>query len=768
MSLAAGTRLGRYEVVGLLGAGGMGEVYRATDPQLGRDVAIKVLPQETVGDPQALARFHREARIVAALSHPNLLCVYDFGEHGGLSYTVTELLEGETLRGRLRRSPPDWRGAAEIAAAIAEGLAPAHFQGIVHRDMKPENVFLTQLADGSPGRTVILDFGLARWTPSGVQQEETLLTGAGMAMGTVGYMSPEQVRGEAAGAASDIFSLGCVLYEMLAGRPPFQRPTPAEALAAILRDDPSPLPAALPSDLIQLAAQCLQKSPERRCRSARDLASSLRSILSGTLFPAATGPTSGLTPGPTSGAKPTPAPESLIDSLAVMPFQNASGSPNTDFLSDGITESLINAFSRLPGLRVVARSRVFRYKDKDIDTQTLGRELGVRALLTGRVLQRGETLRVQAELEDVASETQLWGERFQGNLADILAFEEQITSQITAKLRPRLKSGEKPPKHTGDPQAYRFYLQGLHQWHQRTGDSLAKALHYFERAIQADPEYALPYQGLAETLIVLTFFNAGVPKAHLEKAAAAAARAVAIDPDFAPGRAALAMTHGWLHRNWAEANAEMEKAVQSDPNDALVHDRQALVLLAQGRVDEAIAAQLRALEIDPLSLSLQHHAAWCFMLARRYERAAAQSRQLLELDDRYPFALLWLAVSMERLGQYEAAEAAFAQMGSDFGGNPVFRAFTGHLLAITGRTEKALAILEEGARLWEQKYFEPFALALLCVALEKTEAALDWLERAEDVRSSWLTVHAALDSRLDSLRGHPRFRTLMARMGLKA
>jgi eukaryotic-like serine/threonine-protein kinase len=769
MSLTVGTRLGRYEVVGLLGAGGMGAVYRATDPQLGRDVAIKVLPQETVGDPQALARFHREARIVAALSHPNLLCVYDFGEHGGLSYTVTELLEGETLRARLKRSPPDWRGAAEIAAAIAEGLAPAHFQGIVHRDLKPENIFLTQFADGSPGRTVILDFGLARWTPAGLQQEETVLTGAGVAMGTLGYMSPEQVRGEAAGAASDIFSLGCVLYEMLAGRAPFRRPTPAEALAAILRDDPAPLPTTLPSGLIQLVTQCLEKSPERRCRSARELASSLRSILSGKSLSSPTfGPTSGLTPRPTSGATPTPTQESLIDSLAVTPFQNASGSPDTDFLSDGITESLINAFSRLPGLRVVARSRVFRYKDKDVDTQTLGRELGVRALLTGRVLQRGETLRVQAELEDVASETQLWGERFQGNLAAILAFEEQITSQITAKLRPRLRSGEKAPRPTGDPQAYRFYLQGLHQWHQRTGDSLAKALHYFERAIQADPEYALPYQGLAEALIVLTFFNAGVPKEYLGKAAAAAARAVAIDPNFAPGRAALAMTHGWLHRDWAEANAEMERAVQSDPNDALVHDRRALVLLAQGRADEAIAAQLRALEIDPLSLSLQHHAAWCFMLARQYERAAAQSRQLLELNDRYPFAHLWLAVSMERLGQFEAAEKAFAQMGSDFGGNPVFRAFTGHLLAVTGRAEKALAILEEGERLWEQKYFEPFALALMCVALGKTEAALDWLERAEDVRSSWLTVHAALDSRLDPLRSHARFRTLMARMGLKA
>ncbi|HEV2201752.1 MAG TPA: protein kinase [Bryobacteraceae bacterium] len=750
----AGTRFGRYEIVGLLGAGGMGEVYRAADPQLGREVAIKILPRETTGDPQALARFHREARIIAALSHPNLLSVYDFGEHQGLSYTVTELLEGETLRGRLRRSPPDWRGAAEIAATVAEGLAAAHFQRIVHLDLKPENVFLTNPVDGSPSRTVILDFGLARWMPSGFGKKEAApaITEAGMVMGTVAYMSPERARGEPAGAASDIFSLGCVLYEMLAGHPPFERPTHAEVLSAILRDDFAPLPRAVPSDLIHLVTRCLEKTLERRCQSARFLASSLRSILAGN---------------PLTGAA-VPTHESLIDSLAVMPFQNTSGSADTDFLSDGITESLINSFSRLPGMRVVARSRVFRYKNRDIDTGTLGRELGVRALLTGRVLQRGETLRVQAELVDAASETQIWGERFQGKPADILAFEDEIATQIAAKLRPRLRSGEKRPKRTGDPQAYRFYLQGLHLWHQRTGTSLAQALEYFERAIQADPEYALPYHGLAEALIVLTFFNAGVPKQYLERALAAASRAVAIDPDFGPGWAALAHARGWLNHDWAEANADMERAVQADPNSALVHDRRALLFLAQGRSDEAIAAQLRSLEIEPLSLSLQHHAAWCFLLASQYERAAAQSRQLLELDPKYPFACLWLAASRERLGHYEAAQAAFQQMGPDFGGNPVFRAFTGHLFGVMGRIDDALAILSEGERLWERGYFEPFALALISVALGRTDAALDWLDRAAEARSSWLAVHAALDSRLDPLRGHPRFHKLMVRMRLAA
>ena len=748
----AGTRFGRYELVGLLGAGGMGEVYRAADPHVGREVAIKILPWEMTGDPQALARFHREARMIAALSHPNLLRVYDFGEHQGLSYTVTELLEGETLRDRLRRSAPDWRAAAEIAAAVAEGLSATHFQRIVHLDLKPENIFLTQPPDGSPGRTVILDFGLARSMPSNIGTKERVhaITKVGMVAGTVGYMSPERARGEPAGAASDIFSLGCVLYEMLAGYPPFQRPTQAETLAAILRDEFAPLTVVIPSDLHRLMARCLEKAPEQRCQSARFLASSLRSTLSGIPLP--------------GGAL---AQESLIDSLAVLPFQNTSGSPDTDFLSDGITESLINSFARLPGLRVIARSRVFRYKGKNIDVGKLGRELGVSALLTGHVLQRGETLRVQAELVDTASETQIWGERFQGKATDVLTFEEKIVSQITATLRPRVRSGERHPKRTGDSQAYAFYLQGLHQWHQRTGASLAKALDYFECAIQADPEYALPYHGLAEALIVLTFFNAAAPKQYLERAFAAASRAVAIDPDFGPGRAALAMVHGWLNHDWVEANAEMERAVQADPSSALVHDRRALVLVAQGRPDEAIAAQLRSLEIEPLSLSLQHHAAWCFLLARQYERAAAQSRQLLELDHQYPFAWLWLAASMERLGQYEAAQAAFAQMGPDFGGNPVFRAFTGHLMGITGRVEDALVILSEGQRLWEGGYFEPFVLALTCVALGRTEAALDWLDRAEEARSSWLTVHAPLDSRLDPLRSHPRFEMLMVRMGLK-
>jgi len=309
-SLAPGALLGPYKIEEPLGAGGMGEVYRATDTRLGRQVAVKI------GREQFNARFEREAKAISSLNHPNICTLYDVGPN----YLVMELLVGETLRGRLKRSTLDWRGAAEIAAAVAEGLAAAHFQMIVHRDLKPENIFLTQPADGSPGRTVILDFGLARRTPSDAGKKDTMsmITEAGMMMGTVGYMSPEQVRGEAAGAASDIFSLGCVLYEMLAGRPPFPRPTTVEVLSAILRDESAPLPGVLPSDLIQLVARCLEKTPGRRCQSARELALSFRSMLSVTSLSLATA---------------APAQESLIDSLAVLPFQNASGNPDTDFSS---------------------------------------------------------------------------------------------------------------------------------------------------------------------------------------------------------------------------------------------------------------------------------------------------------------------------------------------------------------------------------------------------------------------------------------------------
>ena len=455
-----------------LGAGGMGEVYRARDSRLEREVAIKVLPARLAHDRDARIRFEREAKAVAALNHPNILAIHDFGDHEGIVFVVTELLEGETLRARVSRAPLPWRHAVDIAIAVAEGLSAAHAKGIVHRDLKPENVFLT-----SDGRVKILDFGLARRLALEDMDDKTAIaiTEPGVVMGTTAYMSPEQARGIPASATSDIFSLGCVVFEMLMGRRAFDRATAADTIAAILTEaaprvhvsDPQ-----APAELGQIVAQCLEKQPDDRFQSARDLAFNLRGLGSRPVAVAVAGP------------------PDAIDSLAVMPFVNASGNPDTEYLSDGIAETLINSLSQMPRLRVVPRSKAFRYKGQDIDHRKVGRQLKVRALLTGKVLQRGDTLNVQAELVDVQSDAQLWGERFHRTMTDIFTVEEEIAKQISEKLRLELSGRERErllKRQTENTAAYHLYLRGRYHWNKRTGEGLTRGHRVFPAGRRPGP-----------------------------------------------------------------------------------------------------------------------------------------------------------------------------------------------------------------------------------------------------------------------------------------
>ena len=412
MLLSAGDRLGPYEILAPIGAGGMGEVYRARDSRLDRDVAVKVLPERLASDPQALVRFEREAKAVAALSHPNILAIHDVGEDRGIRFAVTELLEGHTLRSLLRTAIPRDR-AVKIGVALAEGLVAAHSKGIVHRDLKPENIFLT-----SGGGVKILDFGLARVQPPALARTAADIpteTEPGVVMGTVGYMSPEQVRGERAEAPSDIFSLGCVLYEMVAGRRPFSRETAAQTMAAILEEQPPPLAVAgkeVPAELDRLVMHCLEKNPRERFQSAQDLGFALKS-LGGEPGARRRRPLAVFIAAALVVMLAAPLalwrfwPGKAIESLAVLPFINAGGDPNMEYLSDGITENLINSFSKLPSLRVVPRSLVFSYKGRETDPRIVGRDLKVRAVLMGRVVQRGDSLNIQAELVDVAEVSQL-------------------------------------------------------------------------------------------------------------------------------------------------------------------------------------------------------------------------------------------------------------------------------------------------------------------------------------------------------------------------
>ena len=435
MPLSSGDCLGPYEILAPIGAGGMGEVYRARDTRLDREVAVKVLPEHLANDPQALARFEHEAKAVAALSHPNILVLFDVGAREGMHYAVTELLEGETLRDRLSRSPLSWRNTIELGVALAEGLAAAHGKDIVHRDIKPANIFLT-----TGGQIKILDFGLA-WRQRKTSPEDETVTvseaQAGAMSGTIGYMSPEQVRGEKVGPSSDIFSLGCVLYESVTGRRAFAGKSAGDTMAAILKEDPTPIsdtgrPA--PAELERVIERCLAKNRAQRFHSAHDLAFALKGMLSGVgEKPAAATAQRGVRPGMflAIAAALILAAAGLfywrsraakgIDSIAILPFANTGGNPDTDYLSDGITESLMDSLSELPNLKVMSSSAVSRYKGKQPDVRSVGRELGVRAVLTGRITQRGDNLIVSAELVDAADNRHLWGERYDRKLADALA-----------------------------------------------------------------------------------------------------------------------------------------------------------------------------------------------------------------------------------------------------------------------------------------------------------------------------------------------------------
>ncbi len=513
-----GRTLGHYELTSLLGAGGMGEVYRARDLRLDRDVAVKILPEHLAQDVEALRRFEREAKAVAALSHPNILSIFDFGTEAGVSYAVMELLKGETLRARLQRGAMDWREMVEIGSAIAEGLAAAHAKNIIHRDLKPENIFLT-----NSGQVKILDFGIARVKRTISPDAETLTTSIettkhGVVMGTLGYMSPEQVKGEAAEAPSDIFSLGCVLYEMLSGQRPFVRATTAEMIAAILEAEPAPLTGTktkLPAEIGRIVNHCLQKKPDERYQSARDLTFNLKAMLTGKTISA-------------------PLPKSLnrrnrlairsvavalvvllsitawlfwgnksvgaIDSLAILPLVNASGDANLDYLSEGITDGLINNLSQLRQLRVMARGTVFSYKDKEVDPRKVGKELKVRAVLSGKMTQRGDTLSIQADLVNASDGSQIWGDRYTRKLTDTQAILEEIARQISEKLRLRLSSDEQQrvtKRQTENPEAYHLYWNGRYYSNLFTTEDLRKGIKLMNQAVEADPTYALAHAGLS-------------------------------------------------------------------------------------------------------------------------------------------------------------------------------------------------------------------------------------------------------------------------------
>jgi eukaryotic-like serine/threonine-protein kinase len=745
LALSAGFRLGRYEILAPLGAGGMGEVYRARDSHLERDVAVKVLPAAAVADPESRARFEREARAVAALPHPNIVAIHDVGHEGDLGYAVLELLEGETLGERLLRGALPWRTALEIGVPVAEALAAAHARGIVHRDLKPENIFLT-----SDGRPKILDFGIARrLTPelSGDTSAATLgATRPGVVIGTLSYLSPEQARGEPVDGRSDIFAFGSVLYEMLTARRAFSAPTSSETMVAILRDEP-PAPeglgSALPRELWDVIRRCLEKSRERRFQSASDLAFALsavaRSTGSGTAAPAAAGAVS----------------------VAVLPFRNLTADRENEYFSDGMTEELINALAQVPGLRVAARTSSFAFKEKQEDVRAIGERLGVRSVLEGSVRRSGDRLRVSAQLVDACAGYHVWSETYDRGASDVFAVQEEIARSIVERLKSKLglATGEAIVRRsTDDPEAYNLCLKGRYFWNRRTLESSRRAIAYFEQAIARDPHYASAYAGLSDSYV-------GRAKDEMTKAKAAAEKAVALDDTLAEGHAALARAlfyHDW---NWAGAEREFRRALELNPFYPETHHVYSHFLIPAGRIPESLAASRRALDLDPLSVSMVAHVGWHLVFSGAFEESIPYSRAAIDMDATFFAARIHLGMAFEALGRLDEAIEQFRRAGEISSESSESAGSLGHALAIAGRSEEARAVLDAFDARPPSRAASPYDRALVWAGVGEREEVFEWLGRAADERLPSI-VEIRADPRFRPVSADPRFTALVRRVGI--
>ncbi len=792
-----GKSLGRYRILSLLGRGGMGEVYRAKDTTLGRDVAIKVLPSAFSIDHYRLRRFEQEARAASALNHPNIITIHEFGQEEGVHFIVSEFIEGETLRRRIgsEKAPGRRMNAAEIlelAIQITGALNAAHEAGIVHRDVKPENVMVRP-----DGLVKVLDFGLAKLverrtydTATDVNDASEVTTvsgGTGVVMGTVNYMSPEQARGERLDARSDLFSLGVALYEMAAGRSPFARGTVADTIASILEKEPPPLAqftTEIPETLETIIRKMLGKDREERYQTARELLDDLKRLKGGEAPVVASTAKKEF---PTGAGAPRNAAIALaamiaviagfvyfnksdkaIESIAVLPFINADGNPETEYLADGVTESVINSLAQLPNLTVRPRNQVFRYKKRDVDPQVAGREMKAQAVLTGQVSQRGDEITISLQLIDAHENRQIWGDRYQRKFADILRTQEEIARKVSENLRLRLSSVEEKQlakRYTDNFEAYRAYLRGRELWNKRSRKDSEKAIEYFNQAIAIDPNYALAYSGLADCYITMTTYGAIAPSEGFSKAKDAAKKALAIDDTLAEAHTSLAHLTWLSEWDWAGGEREFERALRLNPNYETAHQWYATYLSAMGRHKEAIAAIKRAQALDPTSSIIGLDVARTFYYARQYEQAVEQCLRVLGMDPDFYRISDWLSLAYERQKLYDKAFEAILKAMAARGVKPEEMTEYKKSYAASGWKgfwRKQLELTQEAAK---EKYVPPYFFARIYARLDERDRTLEWLRKAYDRHSDYLVV-LKVEPIFDPLRSDPRFVGLLRNIGL--
>ena len=828
--LSANTTLSHYCIVSKIGAGGMGEVYLAQDTKLDRKVALKVLPDDFAKNSQRMRRFVQEAKTASGLNHPNILTIHEIEHVDAIHFIATEFIDGETLRERMKSAPLRLGEVLDVTAQIAGALSAAHAAGIVHRDIKPENIMLRR-----DGIAKVLDFGLAKQTarpqPESVDTEAptSFRTDPGTVVGTAVYMSPEQARGSQVDARTDVWSLGVMLYEMVAGCLPFAGSTPTEVIASILGDREAPPLARFareaPAELERIVEKALSKNRDERYQAAKDMLLDLRRLKHKLEVEAEierTGPPD--LRGATGEAKPfgrqetdstrqaTGAPgaqvesrssaenilakikrhkrgvaailaaiillsgagiayyfysvrssRAAIDSIAVLPLVNTSGDPNMEYLSDGISEALINSLTELPQLRVVARSTAFRYKGKEVDPQAVGLELNVRAVLMGRVRQMGDTLNIQLDLVDATTGAQLWGKEYERKVSDLLAVKQAIAQEVTKKLRWRL-SGEDERRlvrrDTTNAEAYQLYLRGRFYWNKRTAKDLWKAIEYFNQAVAIDSNYALAYSGLADSYGLLSGYGGATPREAMSKAQEAALKALSLDDDLAEAHTSLGLILHDYEYNFTGAEREYRRAIELNPNYASAHQFYCELLIELGRFEEGFAEMRRALEIDPLSLILNRVYGARLFFARRYDESIVQLRKTVELDNgfapahstlsmvyqvkaNYAESVEEYAKSQELIGEQQNAQLARASF--------VKAGWPGFLRAMTG-THRPSNLTSSN-------------LAALYVALGEKDKAFAELNTAYEKREPGLVL-LKVDSRLDALRDDRRFQDLIRRIGL--
>jgi eukaryotic-like serine/threonine-protein kinase len=809
MTFDAGTRLGPYEVLEKIGEGGMGVVYRARDTRLGRDVAIKMLPKELCKDADRLRRFETETRAASALNHPNILTIHDVGSHEGAPFVVSELLEGATLRHNLafRRLPLE--RVVDLGVQIAQGLAAAHEKNIVHRDLKPDNLFVSP-----EGHVKILDFGLAKLMrpepePGSATSipTQTQATEAGVVMGTVGYMSPEQVRGESVDHRSDLFSFGVILYEMLAGLHAFQRRSVAETMSAILRDDPPELTAApqeASRSFERIVRHCLEKNPNTRFQSARDIAFALKEASAGREAP---GLASTAAPVPAPAPDPVPpnrrsrlrlwlgtgvaatlaaallldggrivkrvlrggASPGRIQSIAVLPLDNFSRDPEQEYFAEGMTEALTNGIAQIGSLRVISRNSVMDYKGSKKRMSQIGSELDVDGLLAGSVQKAGGRVRISTELVEAATDRHLWAKSYEGDARDVLSLQSQVARAVADAVKATLSPAEKArlsQAPTVNPEAHDLVLKGAYELGNAADEAgIARAEEYFDGALQKDPTYALAYAAKAWIYLSLNDLHQA-PTSTMPKARAAAERALELDPDQVDAHVALARVSLVYDWNFPAAEKEARKALAINPNSADAHHMLGWYFQFLGLREESLAEFEKAEKLDPLDVEPYFTAAFGEYMARRWEPAIASARRGLKLVPDGAWLKEVIALSLVRLGRCGEAVAT-AKEGASKSHSPMVLATSGGVYATCGQPGAAREILAKVGEIAKTQYVCPYEVGVIHVGLGEKDDAFRWFDKGVEARSECMP-YARVDPRLDPVRSDPRYAALLRRIGLAA